>query len=149
VLADDAAPRLQTVVTRLAERVDRDAGSTAAANLLLSCGFILSGLRYDDAVSRAVFAGVQKMRESSTYQGILREGRAEGRVEGRIEGRIEGRVEGAVIALQDALLDQLAEKFGTVTSELEARVRATTDQDRLRAALRQILHIKAAAELTL
>jgi hypothetical protein len=94
LLTDDAEPRLQEIVRRFAQRADRDSTGTDTANLLLSCGYILLGLRYDEAVNRALFAGVQKMRESSTYQAILREGREEGLREGRKEGREEGRVEG-------------------------------------------------------
>ncbi len=137
ILADDAAPRLGEVVNQFAERAIREAQNTSAANLLLSCGYILSGLRYDDAISRPLFAGVQKMRESSTYQAILR------------EGRVEGRVEGIISTRQDDLLDLLRERFGVVPPEVEARVRAVTDPERLRTALRQVLKINSPAEIPL
>jgi hypothetical protein len=137
LLTDDAAPRLPELVGRFAERAERDAPNPDTASLLLSCGFILLGLRYDRAVSRALFAGVQRMRESSTYQAILDEGRA------------EGRVEEATRARQEILVVQLQERFGVVPPEVEARVRAVTDPVRLQAALRAVLRINSPAELPL
>ncbi|MBA4065089.1 MAG: hypothetical protein C0501_15525 [Isosphaera sp.] len=129
LLTDDAAPRLPQVVSRFADRVTREAGATEAENLLLSCAYLLLGLRYDKAVARTLFHGVQKMRESSTYQAILEEG--------------------AVMANQDAVLALLGERFGAVPPEVEARVRATTDPDRLRAALLQVYRVAAPADLPL
>lgn len=73
--------------------------------------------------------GIQKMRESSTYQAILSEG--------------------SVHARQEDLLALLQERFAAVPPELEARIRATTDLARLQAAIRQVLHIKSPAELSL
>jgi len=45
--------------------------------------YILMGLRYSAALTAQVLQGVLSMRESTTYQAILREGREEGREEGR------------------------------------------------------------------
>lgn len=91
------------------------------------------GLGYDDAVARTLFHGVQKMRESSTYQAILE----------------EGREEGTLKTLRTAVLDLLKERFQTVPPELEAKVRATTDSAKLQAALRRVIHIDAPDELPL
>ncbi len=137
LLTDDAAPRLPELVTRFAERVEREAPDRDAGNLLLSCGFILLGLRYDKDTIRALFSGVQRMKESTTYQAILEEGRDEGRTQGEVRAR------------QDDVLALLEERFGAVPPEVEARVRAVTDPARLRAALRQVLRINAPAEIPL
>lgn len=137
LLTDDAAPRLPELVKRFAERIEREEPSTERASLLLSAGFILLGLRYDKAVARSLFTGVQKMRESSTYQAILEEGREEGRDEGRIQTR------------QEDLFTLLQERFGAVPPEVEARIRATTDPVRLHAAVRQVLRINAPDEIPL
>jgi hypothetical protein len=133
LLADDAEPRLPELVDRFADRIARDAPTPAEASLLLSCGFILMGLRYDKSVARTLFHGVQQMRESSTFQAILDEGRDEGRV----------------VARQEDVLMLLQERFGTIPPEVEAKVRATTDLAKLQTALRQILHITAPGELPL
>ena len=108
-----------------------------AANLLLSCSYILMGLRYDKETIRTLFAGVQKMRESSTYQAILE------------EGREEGLAKGQVVVRQDDLLALLEERFGAVPPAVEARVRAATDPARLQAALRQVLRVAAPDEIAL
>jgi len=50
--------------------------------------FILLGLRYSPALAAQLFRGVVSMKESSTYQAILEEGRVEGRMEGRTEGAV-------------------------------------------------------------
>ncbi len=63
-----------------AARVTREAPTADTANMLLSCGYILLGLRYDSDAARALFHGVQKMRESSSHQAIL-EGRTDGLTE--------------------------------------------------------------------
>lgn len=55
LLTDDAAPRLAEVVSRFADRVEREAPAPADASLLLSCAFILLGLRYDAGVARALW----------------------------------------------------------------------------------------------
>jgi hypothetical protein len=137
LLTDDAAPRMQDVVDRFADRVTRDTPNEAEASLLLSCGFILTGLRYDKAVARTLFRGVQKMKESSTDQAILE------------EGRDERLARGLVLARREDLLALLKERFQAVPPEAEAKVRATTDAAKLQAAIRRVIHIQAPDELPL
>ncbi len=60
LLTDDAAPRLPEVVDRFADRAVRESTTPADASLLLSCGFILMGLRYDKAVARTLFDGCNR-----------------------------------------------------------------------------------------
>jgi len=132
LLTDDAELRLPKLVTRFAERVNRETSSIEEANRLLSCGFILLGLRYDKAVSHSLFQGVQKMRESSTYQGILDEGRAEERA-----------------ARQEDLIAILRQRFGVLPPQVENQVRATTDTDKLRNAFLQVLQIAKPTDLVL
>ena len=67
------------------------------------------------------------MRESTTYQAILDEGRAEGEVKGRAEGEIKDRAEEA-----RRLLLRLGRKhLGEPGEAVEAAVRAITDVERL------------------
>jgi predicted transposase YdaD len=137
LLTDDAETRLPKLVNQFTDRVVRESQTTADANLLLSCGYILLGLRYDDVLAATLFEGVQKMQESSTYQAIRR------------EGRVEGRDEGMLLARQEDLLALLQERFGAVPPEVEAKVRATTDVVKLQTALRRVIHINAPSELPL
>jgi hypothetical protein len=133
LLTDDAAPRLQESVDRFAGRVAQEVPGQADANRLLSCGYILMGLRYDEGVVQALFHGVQKMKESSTYQAI----------------RNEGRDEGLLLARREALLGALQERFQTVPPEIEARIRAMTDLAKLQTAFRRAFHVNAPDELSL
>jgi predicted transposase YdaD len=67
------------------------------------------------------------MRDSTTYQAILDEGRAEGEIKGRAEGEIKGRAEEA-----RRLLLRLGRKhLGDPEEGIEAAVRAITDVERL------------------
>jgi predicted transposase YdaD len=58
------------------------------APLVWAAAYVLLGLRYSPALATQLFRGVLSMRESSTYQAILEEGRQEGREEGLNEGKI-------------------------------------------------------------
>ena len=77
--------RVPEVIARLDERFDREA-SSVTVHELWSATLLLLGLRYDADEARHLLRGVTGMRESSTYQAILQEGREEGREEGRVEG---------------------------------------------------------------
>jgi predicted transposase YdaD len=109
---------LQGVVERLVERVMRDAAPEVAPGLL-SAAFILSGLRVPRPQGVQLFRGVQAMRESSTYQYILD------------EGREEGRAQGALREAQKLLLRQGGRKFGKPEPAVEAAIQAIGDLDRL------------------
>ena len=137
LLTDEAAPRLPEFVNRFAERVEQECENREDRNLLLTCGFILLGLRYDKEVIRALFKGVQQMRESSTYQSILD------------EGRDKGRVEGVVAARQEDLLALLEERFGSVPRQTEVRIRGCLDPLRLQAAIRKVLHLSSPDDIEL
>jgi hypothetical protein len=67
--------------------------------------------------------GVQNMRESTTYQAILREGRAEGRIAGE----------------QRLLVLWGTKRFGEPDAETLAAVEAIRDTDRLEALAKRIL----------
>jgi predicted transposase YdaD len=127
LLTDDAEAQLPALVAQFAARVTREAPTADTANLLLSCGYILLGLRYDNAVARTLFHGVQKMRESSTYQAILEEGRDEGRNE----------------AAQLFVLRLGTKSFGPTAAAIEAAVRSINDFDRLKRMTDRLLDAKA------
>src|SRR5437773_7375334 len=54
------------------------------AKMIWASAYILLGLRYSPALAAQLFRGVVSMKESSTYQAILEEGRTEGRSEGAV-----------------------------------------------------------------
>jgi len=82
------------------------------------------GVRYSDELVSRLLEGVQNMRESTTYQAILREGREEGRLDG--ERRL--------------LLRQGTKRFGKPDAATVATIEAIQDIDRLEALGERILN---------
>lgn len=137
LLTDDAEDRLPELVNQLAERVEQEVPTDAERGQVLFATYLLLGMRYDKHWLDTVFQGVQKMRESSTYQGVLAEGLEKGRAEGLTEGRTEGELFGEIKALRSTLQMTLQFRFGTVPPALHDRITACTDADRLRTAQAQ------------
>lgn len=67
------------------------------------------------------------MRESSTYQAVLEEGRVAGRQEGRQEGRIEGHTEGALAEARRLLLQLGTEMLGKPAAAIRKLIGAVTE----------------------
>ena len=65
------------------------------------------------------------------------------------QGKAEGLKEGRLEALREVLRVHLEDRFGPVPEELARRIAATTDVERLRAAVRQVVHIQQRDELQL
>jgi hypothetical protein len=78
---DDVAGMLRTMDGRFL----REAPAAEAARLRVVT-YTLLGLNFPSDVVDQLMPGLRDMRDSSTYQAILDEGRAEGRAEGRIDG---------------------------------------------------------------
>jgi predicted transposase YdaD len=90
-------------VAGIIERMGRRLGGRRVrrqAAVVWAAAYVLLGLRYSAALAAQLFRGVVSMKESSTYQAILEEGRQKGRREGREEGRTEGAVAEARKALR-------------------------------------------------
>ena len=112
-LTDVPEADLPRIVGRMAERINAEPRPRAAK--LWTATYLLMGLRYSDELTDSLLEGVQTMQESTTYQKILREGRAEGQKMGRITeaqrlllllgeirfGVPEARPRSAIEAIQD------------------------------------------------
>ena len=109
-----AETALAQVVSRVFERLSREAPPAMSAKLL-TASYVLSGLRVSKQVAKKVFQGVQAMKESTTYQGIVEEGREEGRID-------EAR---------KIILRQGKKKFGKPTAAIVTVIEGTDDLDRL------------------
>src|SRR5205814_903370 len=94
---------LQGVVDRLVERITREAAAGEVPELL-SAATILVGLRVPRELGVQLFRGVRGVRESSTYQAILDEGRED--------------------ALKKVILRQGRLKFGAAGPAVEAGIQA-------------------------
>jgi hypothetical protein len=94
------------------EQMKRRLGSRRSrkqAQVVWAAAYILLGLRFSPELAAHLFRGIVSMRESSTYQAILAEGRAEGEVaEARKVLRLQGdKIFGAPDARTAALIEQL------------------------------------------
>jgi predicted transposase YdaD len=125
---------LAWVVHEMDRRLRRQA-DPADARRLLTAAFVLSGLRVPTEIARRTFQGVTAMRESSTYQYILEEG--------RVEGRIEGRAQEA----RRILLRQGRKQFGAPDAAVQAALEAITDLDRLERMSERLLEVRTWQDL--
>jgi len=128
LLTDDAAPLLSELVTKVDMRLEHDRVSKESHSELLSACNILLGLRYDNAMIQSLFRELRTMRESSTYQAILDEGRLEGRLEGEKRGELQG--------LREAIIDATDVKLGLPPVSLTEKLESIVDREQLRRLIR-------------
>jgi predicted transposase YdaD len=70
---------LPGIIQRMGQRLSSRHGRKQAT-VVWAATYLLLGLRYSPVLAAQLFRGVVSMRESSTYQAILAEGRGEGAV---------------------------------------------------------------------
>jgi predicted transposase YdaD len=75
-LANVSAQELPSLVKRMEERIDAEA-EPEEKGILWTTTFLLPGLKYEREFAVRLLKGVRAMKESSTYQYILDEGRVE------------------------------------------------------------------------
>ncbi|MBY0523131.1 MAG: hypothetical protein K2R98_07015 [Gemmataceae bacterium] len=122
---------LPRIIQKMGQRLS---GRRRHAEQVWAAAYILSGLRYSPALSAELFRGVVSMKESSTYQAILAEGRAEGRAEGKAEGIARGRVAEAKAILRL----QGEDAFGSPDEHTVAVIERLEDLAQLEALLKRI-----------
>ena len=108
---------LRGLVRRMAERINAEPEPRAAK--LWMATYLLMGLRYEESFASQLLEGVQNMKESTTYQAILREGRNEGLIEGRV-----GEAQRLLLRLGEI-------RFGPPEEATRAAIEAIRDLDRL------------------
>jgi hypothetical protein len=113
---------LPGLVQRMAERINPE--PEPRSDKLWTATLLLMGWRYEDELAFRLLEGVWKnMRDSTTYQAILKEGRNEGLIEGRNEGR--------VAEAQRLLLMLGGNRFGEPNEATRGAVEAIHDVERL------------------
>ena len=117
---------LAEVIRRMNERLQREVSWPEAA-LLLNAAYVLTGLRVSRPMAEQIFQGVRLMRESSTYQAILDEGRIE--------------------EAQKMILRLGRQKFGSPNDLIAAALQAITDLERLERMGDRILSVSTWNEL--
>src|SRR5208283_2682648 len=122
------------IVERLKERVD-PAAVTAEISELWTSAAVIAGLRFPWELIKHCFGGITAMRESSTIQAFIEEGRRKGLQEGREEGREEGRAGEArkIILLQGPM------RFGAADEEVKTRLDEIQDLGQLEDMIKRIL----------
>jgi hypothetical protein len=117
---------LPTVIRQMEERLAREATPEDTAKVL-TAAFVLTGLRLSREVALQLFHGVRAMRESTTYQYILDEGRID--------------------ALQKTLLRQGRQRFGPPSEAIQTMVTGITDLERLERMTDRLLVVSSWQEL--
>lgn len=118
---------LPGVIAKLGERLEKPPLRKLAGSLWTAADILL-GLRYPADMVQVLLQGVKAMRESTTYQAILEEGRQEGIRLGEIR------------QAQRMLLSLGQERFGAPSQKLRKRLERLEDLDRLQALARRMLH---------
>jgi predicted transposase YdaD len=109
---------LPGIIKRIEQRLSKS-GARKQAQVVWSSAYILLGLRYSTALTAKLFRGVLSMKESSTYQAILEEGRA------------EGQVQGAILEARKFLRLRGEESFGPPTARITAVIERLNDLGQL------------------
>ena len=130
----EAAAFTQAVHARLDAEPDLQ-----QARELSTATFILLGLKYEEAFIQTLTQGVQKMRESSTYQMIVREGMQEGRREGMREGMREGLSVGMLDGERRSLILQGTRKFGALSDAHREKIESAPSREQLEVWLLSVL----------
>ncbi len=149
LLTNEAEGQLGTLVDRIDERLRTEQVSDADRVFLLTCGYILLGLRYTEIEIQNAYTRVRGMKESSTYQLILQEGEIKGLEKGLEKGREEGQALGLLKGEQNSLLMILRDRFGEVSAEVESRIRSVTEAARLQHAILRAIRISTIDDLEL
>jgi hypothetical protein len=89
-------------------------------------------------LAEELLAGVVSMKESSTYQAILREGRKEGIAEGKAEGMAEGMARGILAEARKLLLLLGEGRFGSPEAQFKSALGNIDDVKRLEAMIARI-----------
>ena len=137
-LAQDAETNLRRVVRDVEAKAAQELPA-AKAKQLMTRTYLLMGLRYDKETIIGAFEGIAGMKDSVTYQAILREGEAVGLEKGTEIGRIE--------EIRRILLRQGNKRFGKPTRAITAKLQAIGSLDRLEGLAERLLEVETWKEL--
>ncbi len=104
---------------------------------------LLMNLIYPESIANDLLQGKNYMRESTTYQAILREGKAEGIAEGIAQGLAQGKAEEA----KRLLLLLGRKQFGPAGEEVEAKIDAMSDVEKLEELNKRVLDVSSWSDL--
>jgi predicted transposase YdaD len=116
---------LPGIIQRMEQRL-RSRRGRQQAEVVWASAYLLLGLRYSPELAAHLFRGVVSMKESSTYQAIL------------AEGREEGRTEGAVAEAKKVLRLQGDDAFGPPDARTAATLERLSDLAQLEELLKRV-----------
>ncbi len=129
---------LPRIIDQMKQRLSARRVRPLAAKIW-AAAYILLGLRHTPALAAQLFRGVMSMKESSTYQAILAEGRA--------EGQREGMTTGAVAEAKKLLRVVGDDAFGPPDKQTAARIEQLNDLTRLEELARRLRTARSWQEL--
>jgi predicted transposase YdaD len=133
-LANVPQKELPSVIERIKGRLQRPREKRWAADIWAAT-YVLLGLRYSESVAQILLQGVLSMKESVTYQAILREGRGEGKAEGLLE------------EAKSLLLRLGQKKLGKADTSSKASIEALTDIQQVELLAERLFEVTAWPEL--
>jgi hypothetical protein len=142
-ISDVRRDRLPAVIERMEERFATQADPSKIGELWTATR-VLMGLRYDEVFTDQLLQGVRAMKESVTYQAIVKEGIQKGRQEGLQEGRQEGKVQEARQILLRIGVDQFN---GPPNPEQLQELEAITEVGHLENLAVRVSHVSNWSEL--
>ncbi|AMV27164.1 hypothetical protein VT84_22370 [Gemmata sp. SH-PL17] len=132
LLTDEASADLETALDRFHTCLVGTGADRTVTNSVLGSSYVLCGLRYDNERVAEMYRRLSMlMKESTTYQAILGEGREQGLEQGLEQGRLR--------ASRELLLRQGTKKFGSPSVASAAILNGITDLGRLERLADQIL----------
>jgi hypothetical protein len=129
-LCDVSTEALPSAIRRMKARLGKEV-TRAQANTLWASTYILMGLRYEPDLTNQLLHGVRGMKESSTYQAILAEGKAEG----------------AALEAKRILLRQGTKKFGEPEDSVHKTLEAINELERPEELTDRVLDASSWSEL--
>jgi hypothetical protein len=148
-LAGLSAADMSAVLRRIEARV-RDEATPATAEQVRAGTYLLLGLRFPEDVIDDLLRGVGIMagalKESSTYQKIMREGQAEGLAEGLAQGLARARAE-ELTRSRELLMRMGSKRFGPPSNEDLAAIGRLNDPEKLAQLAEQVLDVTSWEDL--
>jgi predicted transposase YdaD len=133
-LADLGNEELPRLVQQLIDRIDREASVEKAAEFWTAT-HILMGLRYTAEETELLLQGVRAMRESVTFQAILKEGMEKGLEQGRLQEAV------------NVVMRLGSKRFGPADSSTRNAIEQITDLRRIDQFIDRLHEVKSWNEL--
>lgn len=121
-IAAASVEELPDIIHRIRRRLEANA-SLPEARHAWAATYLLLGLKYSPELIDTLPLGVELMKESSTYQAIVKTSEARGEAIGEAIGRME--------EARKAVLRIGGQRFGGVPAEVPERLKAITDLEQL------------------